>query len=265
MTLQVAIFEEGDRSRPAVVLVHGYPDTHKVWDKVARDLATDHHVVRYDVRGAGESPRPAGQREYRLDLLADDLFGVIEATSDGRPVHLVGHDWGSIQGWHAATDPDRAPGRIATFTTISGPCLDHVAYWFKDRRRHPTPRHLRQLLGQYAKSWYIGLFHVPVLAPALMRLVSVDAVSGLSLYRANMLPRLRRPQHRVAQTPVQLIVLTKDRYVSPALAGEDLDQWAPDLRRRTLAATHWSALSDDAPLLAAMIREFIQACSTPSA
>jgi pimeloyl-ACP methyl ester carboxylesterase len=259
VSIPLAIFEDGDRSRPTVVLVHGYPDTHKVWDKVAQDLAIDHHVVRYDVRGAGESPHPAGLREYRLDVLADDLFGVIDTTGSGGAVHLVGHDWGSIQGWHAATDPDRAAGRIATFTTISGPCLDHVAYWFRRRRRHPTPGNLAQLLGQYAKSWYIGLFHLPGVAPALMRLVSGDAVRGLALYRANMLPRLRHPQQRVARMPVQLIVLAKDRYVSQALAGADLDQWAPDLRRRTLAATHWSALADDAPLLGAMIREFIRA------
>lgn len=54
--LDLAVFEQGDPLAPTVLLVHGYPDTHRVWDDVAADLAADHHVVRYDVRGAG-SPR----------------------------------------------------------------------------------------------------------------------------------------------------------------------------------------------------------------
>lgn len=256
--VRLAVFESGDQARPAVLLVHGYPDNHKVWNSVADDLAADHHVVRYDVRGAGQSGHPAGLREFRLDRLADDLFAVADSASPGQPVHLVGHDWGSIQSWHAATDP-RAAGRIASFTTISGPCLDHTGHWYHRRLARPTPRHLAQMLNQSLRSWYIGLFHVPLIAPLLMRLVSADAVRGISLYRANMRPRMRHPEPRVARMPVQLIVLARDRYLSQALVSADLDRWAPDLLRRRLDATHWSALADDAHLLAAMIREFVAA------
>ncbi len=252
--VRLAVFSSGDPAAPVVLLVHGYPDTHRVWDAVAADLAADHHVVRYDVRGAGQSGCPARLREYRLDRLADDLFAVADSVSPDRPVHVVGHDWGSIQAWHAVTDP-RAEGRIASFTTISGPCLDHVGHWYRRRLTHPTPRHVLEVLGQSLRSAYIGMLHLPVVAPLLMRLVSMDAVRGISLYRANMLPRLLRPQRRVTQVPVQLVILTRDRYMSPALVSADLDQWVPDLRRRTLAATHWSALAKQPHVLAAMIRE----------
>ncbi|MBV9448787.1 MAG: alpha/beta fold hydrolase [Streptosporangiaceae bacterium] len=250
----LAIFSSGDPAAPVVLLVHGYPDTHTVWDAVAADLDADHHVVRYDVRGAGRSGCPSKLREYRLDRLADDLFAVAESVSPDRPVHVVGHDWGSIQAWHAVTDP-RAEGRIASFTTISGPCLDHVGHWYRRRLARPTFRHLAEALGQSLRSWYIAMFHVPVIAPLLMRLLSVDAVRGIGLYRANMLPRLLRPRHRVAHIPVQLVVLTRDRYLSQALVSADLDQWAPDLRRFVLAATHWSALAKQPHVLAAIIRE----------
>ena len=101
---------------PTVLLVHGYPDTHRVWDQLAAELDADHHVVRYDVRGAGQSGAPADLRGYRLDQLADDMFAVADAVSADRAVHVVGHDWGSIQAWHAVTDP-RAAMRIASFTT----------------------------------------------------------------------------------------------------------------------------------------------------
>ncbi|MFC7612955.1 alpha/beta fold hydrolase [Actinokineospora soli] len=58
--VELAVFEQGDPAAPTVLLVHGYPDTHRMWDGVAARLAEDYHVVRYDVRGAGASSAPAG-------------------------------------------------------------------------------------------------------------------------------------------------------------------------------------------------------------
>ena len=287
--VDLAVFEIGDPGAPPVLLVHGYPDTHRVWDEVAADLAADHRVIRYDVRGAGASGHPNRLSGYRLDQLADDLFAVADAVSPDRPVHLAAHDWGSIQAWHAATD-ERAAGRIASYTTMSGPCLDHVGHWFRRRFTRPTPHNVAQLVGQELKSWYIAVFHIPMLAPAAWRLVlakrwtkileltegvqarpghpaatlRTDAVRGISLYRANMIPRLSHPTSRYARVPVQLITLTKDRFVSPELAGSDLDRWAPDLRRRAIAAGHWSALSDQASTVARMIREFAANTNAPT-
>jgi NAD(P)-dependent dehydrogenase (short-subunit alcohol dehydrogenase family) len=84
-----------------------------------------------------------------------------------------------------------------------------------------------------------------------------DAVRGLSLYRANMRPRMRRPEPRSTQLPVQLITLTRDRYLSPALVSDGLDRWAPRLTRRTIDATHWSALTEKGPIVARMISQFV--------
>jgi pimeloyl-ACP methyl ester carboxylesterase len=282
--VKLAVFEHGDPSAPAVILVHGYPDTHHVWDVVAIALATNHHVVCYDVRGAGQSGTPPDLRGYHLDRLADDLFAVAGAVSPDRPVHLAGHDWGSVQAWHAVTDL-RAAGRIASFTSISGPCLDHTGHWYRRRLRQPTPRHLGQVLRQSAKSWYIAVFRLPLLAPLAWRHVLArrwgvilrrgegvtprpgfpaatladDAVRGIGLYRANMRPRMRHPECRIAQAPVQVITLTKDRYLSPALVSEDLDEWVPRLTRRTVDASHWSALLNEGPEVAGLISEFIAA------
>jgi pimeloyl-ACP methyl ester carboxylesterase len=277
----LAVFSSGDQAKPTVLLVHGYPDTHLVWDTVCRELAADFHVVRYDVRGSGGSGCPAGPAGYRLDRLADDLFAVAAAVSPDRPVHLAGHDWGSIQAWHAVTDA-RATGRIASFTTISGPCLDHAGYWFRRRLARPTPRHLAQLIGQCRRSWYIAVFQLPLVAAFVWRhwlaerwggylrtsediapiagypqaSLADDAVRGIGLYRDNMGPRIRRPRPRHALVPVQVITLTRDRYVSAALAAQDLDRWASRLSRQTIDATHWSALTGKGPIVAEMIRRF---------
>ncbi|MFF2042019.1 SDR family oxidoreductase [Kitasatospora sp. NPDC058170] len=278
--LPLAVFEEGDPDAPTVLLVHGYPDTHAVWDDVAADLARDHHVVRYDVRGAGASGAPASRDGYRLEQLAADLFAVADAVSPDRPVHVVAHDWGSLQSWEAVTTPG-AEQRLASYTTMSGPCLDHMGHWLRERYRRPTPRHLRQLLAQGVASWYITAFHLPYLAPGIWRLglarawprvlrdleevtpraghpqptLRRDAVRGIELYRANMRPTLRNPRERPTEVPVQLITLTRDHYVGTHLS-EGLERWVPHLTRRSLHATHWSALLEKGSAVAGLVRDF---------
>jgi NAD(P)-dependent dehydrogenase (short-subunit alcohol dehydrogenase family)/pimeloyl-ACP methyl ester carboxylesterase len=240
--VSLAVYAEGDGDQ-TVLLVHGYPDSHRVWDDVVPMLvAAGFRVVRYDVRGAGSSGTPASRAGYRLDQLADDLFAVIEWT--GGPVHLVGHDWGSVQAWHAVTDA-RAPERILSFTSISGPSIDHAGAWFRRRLSRPTPRHLRQFVKQAAKSWYIGAFQVPGAAELMVRRVfrsrADDAVHGLELYRANIGIPDRRPRLRT-EIPVQIITPLRDRYVSASFAADDRSRWVPHLTRHSVDAGHWSVL-----------------------
>jgi pimeloyl-ACP methyl ester carboxylesterase len=82
------IYESGVPGAPTVVCLHGYPDDHTMWDGVAAELAPRYHLVRYDVRGAGESGKPRDRRAYRLAQLAQDLVAVVDAVSTDRPVHL---------------------------------------------------------------------------------------------------------------------------------------------------------------------------------
>ncbi|MCS7483920.1 SDR family oxidoreductase [Umezawaea endophytica] len=264
--IRLAVQEHGDPTAPTVVLVHGYPDTHAVWDDVVPLLAGDFHVVTYDVRGAGDSDRPRDQDAYALEFLKQDLFAVIDAVSPDRPVHLVGHDWGSIQSWEAVTEPG---ARIASFTSISGPCLDHLGTWM----RRPGVKQLRQLLH----SWYVFAFHLPVLAPLLWNLgmarrwgtllrklegvrqspaptLRGDAVRGIALYRANVLPRLKAPRDRRTDIPVQVVQPLHDRYVDARPLP--LERWVSTLRRRVLASGHWAPLTH-APAVARMVTEFI--------
>src|SRR5438445_2282808 len=122
----LAVYESGNPNAPTVIAVHGYPDNHAVWDGVVELLADDYRVVTYDVRGSGESDKPGARSAYRMPRLVDDLAAVIDAVSPDAPVHLLAHDWGSIQAWPAITAENLAD-RIATFTSISGPSLDYSA------------------------------------------------------------------------------------------------------------------------------------------
>lgn len=242
--LRLHVTEQGDQGAPVVVLVHGYPDNSSIWDGVAERLASRFRVVRYDVRGCGESDAPKDRRDYRLDQLAADLAAVVRAVSPGVPVHLVAHDWGSIQAWHAVTDPDLAE-LFASYTSISGPDLDHVAHWMRaNMRRGRVGAAVRQMLH----SWYIGFFQVPVIPELAMRFPLVlrrlqakgrDARNGIQLYRVNMFNRLSQRTERRTAVPVQQIVLTRDAYVTPALVTA-AEPFVDRLWRRELPFTHWA-------------------------
>ncbi|MFF3419600.1 SDR family oxidoreductase [Streptomyces sp. NPDC002698] len=262
--VELCVAELGDDRQPTVVLVHGYPDSKEVWSEVAVRLADRFHVVLYDVRGHGRSTAPRPLRGgFTLEKLTDDFLAVIDAVSPGGPVHLVGHDWGSVQSWEFVTVA-RTEGRIASFTSMSGPSLDHFGHWIKRRVRRPTPRRVGQLLGQGAKSWYVYMLHTPVLPELawrgplgkrwpkiLQRLEKVpagdyptpslpsDAAHGAWLYRDNVRSRLGRPREDAyAHAPVQLITPLGDAFLSERLYDE-LEKWAPDSVRRTLRAKHW--------------------------
>ena len=259
--VELAVFERGDTANPTVVLVHGFPDTHVMWDPVAELLASRFHVVAYDVRGAGASSIPARERDCVMEFLMEDLAAVIDAVSPREPVHLVGHDWGSIQGWDAVCHP-LLDDRIASYTSISGPSLDHAAQWIRERLRRPTVRGLIQLLRQGLRSWYVAAFRMPGVKRAWRRnghrfgrylervekvtpasgypapSIARDGANGVNMYRAIMNKRLRRPVRQKTSVPVQLIVPLRDRYVSTALL-DGIDRVAPDLTRRDLDAGHW--------------------------
>ncbi|MBZ6283432.1 SDR family oxidoreductase [Streptomyces olivaceus] len=286
--VELCVAELGDPRQPTVVLVHGYPDSKEVWSEVAARLAERFHVVLYDVRGHGRSTAPSPLRGgFTLRKLTDDFLAVADAVSPGRPVHLVGHDWGSVQSWEFVT-VGRTEGRIASFTSMSGPSLDHFGHWINERLRRPTPRRVGQFLGQGAKSWYVYLLHTPVLPelawrgplgrhwPRILERVErvprgdyptaslpTDAAHGAWLYRDNVRARLRHPRaDAYAHAPVQLITPLGDPYLSERLY-DGLEAWAPRLTRRTLPAGHWVPRTRP-DRLAGWITEFVTAVENGS-
>ena len=245
VTLAVHAYTEIDRQRPTVLAIHGYPDNHHLWDGVAGHLS-DHHngqynFVAYDVRGAGESARPSGRSGYRFPQLIADVGSVIDSLGVDQ-VHLLAHDWGSIQGWAAVTD-DAEMSKVASFTSISGPHLNYAGKFLRSAR---TPRGLVDVVRQFMASGYIWFFLCPGLPELMIRsglgakVIDVfgrignsstrtqsptalrstgDYVNGLNLYRANMPAPFLAPGAQLPQTnvPVQVLVPRKDMFVTPAL------------------------------------------------
>src|SRR3954469_5636292 len=104
VALNVAV---GGAGRP-VVLLHGFPQTHLMWRHVAADLAADHTVICPDLRGYGDSDKPAdldGQT-YSKRTTAQDIVALARAYGHER-FALAGHDRGALVAIRAGLDhPD---------------------------------------------------------------------------------------------------------------------------------------------------------------
>jgi pimeloyl-ACP methyl ester carboxylesterase len=122
-----------------VVLLHGFPDSGRLWRHQVPALAeAGFQVIVPDLRGYGLSDKPGEVEAYSLALIAGDVMAILAAEGIGR-AHIVGHDWGAALAW-----------AIASFAPDS---VDHLAVLSVG---HPST--LRRTLEQRQKSWYMLLF-----------------------------------------------------------------------------------------------------------
>ena len=139
--LSFSVVVDGPEDGPAVVLLHGWPDSSKVWRHQMPVLAeAGFRVVAPDLRGFGESDRPEGTAAYRAKLLCGDVVGILDALGVERAT-VVGHDWGAALAWLLASA--FAPGRVERLAVLASGHPEAI--------RNAGPRQ-RQL------SWYVLLF-----------------------------------------------------------------------------------------------------------
>ena len=132
------------QGRP-VILLHGFPDSGRLWRHQVPALAdAGFQVIAPDLRGYGRSGKPADVEAYSLLLLAADV-GAVLADLDLTRAHVVGHDWGAALAWAiAALAPDS---------------VDHLVAMSVG---HPAT--FRRTFKQREKSWYMLLFQFPGIA-----------------------------------------------------------------------------------------------------
>jgi pimeloyl-ACP methyl ester carboxylesterase len=130
---------------PPVVLLHGFPDSGRIWRHQVPALAeAGFRVIVPDLRGYGRSDKPDAIGAYSLMLLAGDVMAIL-ADQQAARAHVVGHDWGAALAWAMAS---LAPGQVDHLVVLS---VGHPSTF----RR--TPR-------QREKSWYMLLFQFPGIA-----------------------------------------------------------------------------------------------------
>ena len=280
--VRVAVYEQGNPNGPTVVLVHGWPDSHVLWDGVAPLLAERFRVIRYDNRGVGKSSAPKSYTAYAMSKFADDFAAVIDTVAPGESVHVLAHDWGSAGMWEYLARPG-AGDHITSFTSISGPSGDHVNRFIMENLKRPyRPRRFTQAISQLLRFSYMGLFSVPGLAPLMVRAFLADgldrllklrdgipadqlyrsqtyksdAAKSIKVYRANYFRTIttaRRDHH--VDVPVQLIVNTNDQFVRPHVYDET-HKWVSRLWRRDIKSGHWAPMSH-ARMIAVSVHELV--------
>ncbi|MGI9098090.1 MAG: alpha/beta fold hydrolase [Solirubrobacteraceae bacterium] len=238
-----------------VLLLHGFPDSWRVWRHQVRALAeAGMHVIAPDLRGFGESEQPQTVEAYAIARSVGDMVSLLDELGVER-AHVVGHDFGAPIAWALAAI---APTRVERLVTMSV--------------GHPNTRRERSI-EQREKGWYQLLFQFTGVAETLLmrndwklfrELLREDGdieryvvdlarpgalTAGLNWYRANLAP------HRELESPASL----------PAVEAPTLGLWSsgenyltedgmlrsaehvtgPWRYERIEGATHWMQL--DAP------------------
>jgi pimeloyl-ACP methyl ester carboxylesterase len=117
LNMRIAEMGEG----PLILLAHGWPESWYSWRHQITALAgAGYHVVAPDMRGYGETDKPADVDEYDIVHLAGDMVGVLDALGEETAI-MVGHDWGSVVAWNTVLlHPDRFSAVIAMSVPYSG-------------------------------------------------------------------------------------------------------------------------------------------------
>lgn len=111
------VWTAGDPAAPAMIFLHGFPESHRAWRHQLAAFAADHFVVAPDQRGYARSDKPVGVESYTADKPVADLFALADALGIDR-FTLVAHDWGGAIAWMAAL---RHPERLAGLVIVNAP------------------------------------------------------------------------------------------------------------------------------------------------
>jgi pimeloyl-ACP methyl ester carboxylesterase len=249
----LAVLDEGEGV--PVLLLHGFPDSSRVWrNQVAALVRAGMHVIAPDLRGFGESERPDAVDAYAVRHSVADVVAVLDGLEIER-THVVGHDWGAAVAWALAAF---VPERVDRLVVLS---VGHPNLY-----REPS-------LEQRRKGWYQLLFQFDGVAEELVtrddwrlfrelldgtgdidRYVADLARPGaltaaLNWYRANSAPaqELKRTRPFPAITaPTMGIWSSDDDFLTEeSVSGSQAHVTGPWRYERIEGAGHWLQL--DAP------------------
>ena len=152
--INLHLVESGPAGGELVILLHGFPEFWYGWRWQITGLAeVGFHVVIPDQRGYALSDKPGSVSQYRVDCLAADVTGLIDAYGREQAC-IAGHDWGAAVAWETALV---YPGRVKKLAILNVPHPDVMR------------RFLRTNLRQMLMSWYIFFFQIPGLPEWALR------------------------------------------------------------------------------------------------
>jgi haloacetate dehalogenase len=245
-------------SGPAVLLLHGHPRTHTTWHRVAPLLARDFTVVCPDLRGYGQSSKPADERDHRQASkrsMARDAVGLMRSLGHER-FAIVGHDRGAYVALRTALDHPSAVSHLAILDAVPiGEALARTNARFAQRWAHwfffGLPDKPERAILCDPDAWYQGDLEAmgrenyedyrrAIHDPATVHAMVEDYRAGLGVDRTA--DEVDMANGRKVRAPVLVLWASRDDLED--LFGDPLEiwrTWADDLRGHKLASGHHMA------------------------
>ena len=233
---------------PAVVLLHGFPDTSSMWEPQIELLSqAGWRAIAPDLRGRGQTEMPAQLADYTIPNIVGDVTAIMDELGVER-AHVVGHDWGAVIAWAlAAYDPQRVEKLVVLSVghpgASGGPSLEALQKgWYRllfqfdsaeDILRHNDWAMLRVMLeGQTEFEQHRNVLAAPGALTA-----------GINWYRANMPPeRLMADGPTMPEVQAATFGLFggRDPYLTEQAMAQSATKVAGEWRYELFAdAGHW--------------------------
>lgn len=155
---------KGSADKPLMLFVHGFPEFWYSWRHQIDEFSRDYRTVAFDMRGYGDSDKPAGLSPYLLQHLVADVRDLIPALGH-KTCTLVCHDWGAVVGWAFIQQHMQLVDRYVMMGA-------------------PSPTVWRQSiassLDQFRKSWYVFWFQMPWLPEFTTSLYDIKLLNAFS-------------------------------------------------------------------------------------
>ena len=162
--INISVLTKGPADGKMILLLHGFPENAESWIDHMNELAAlGFFVVAPDQRGYDQSTAPDSVKDYKLDVLAQDMLLLVKHFRNEK-VFIVGHDWGAIVGWYLITF---FPGTFEKAVLASAP---HWDVFKKYLLSHPK---------QILKSWYIFFIQIPLFPEWIFSLNSYSVLSSM--------------------------------------------------------------------------------------
>jgi len=265
------IRDSGDEAAPAVILLHGFPDSSSVWNLLTPLLVEKgFRVIAPDLRGFGETDMAARVEEYDLRKgAARDVIAIMDALKIER-AHLVGHDFGAALAWSLAAE---YPTRFYTLSALS---VGHPRAFMKagpEQKRRSFYILVHQLRGicewLYARNDFAALRRQWTAKADIDDAIALLArpgrlTAGLNWYRANLpLSRMLRPPQtgelgeEIVRIPALGVWPAGDKYLTErqmTLSSDYVE--AAWTYARLEGSSHWLQLDKPRKTAALLARHF---------
>jgi pimeloyl-ACP methyl ester carboxylesterase len=245
----------GDQSNPLIILLHGFPEYMKGWEKQVDDLVeAGYYVIAPDQRGYGKSDKPRGIKNYKMSTLALDIIGLLDHFKRDKAV-IAGHDWGAAVAWYLTAHHSDRVEKLIIVNVPHGSVFGR--YLKTDKEQKKKSRYILQFQVPLLPEWLFARRNfklgVNTLAKTSIRGTFDDgdfeeyrqawgSTKGVSRminwYRAAVLKKTKVTETRI-NPPTLIIWGEKDKFLKKEMAKDSLDYCEDGRLEYIEEATHW--------------------------